>query len=76
MSSPVVTIQPDASVEQCAELMESYQIRRVPVVEQNGTCCGIIAQADLAMKAPPETSVEVFAAVSEPTGFASGVGGA
>ena len=76
MSSPVVTIRPDASVEECAELMESYQIRRVPVVERNGSCCGMVAQADFATKASPETSIEVVAAVSEPNVFASSVGGA
>jgi CBS domain-containing protein len=76
MSSPVVTIEPDASVEQCAELMESYQIRRVPVVERDGSCCGMVAQADLATKASPETSIEMVAAVSEPNVLASSVGGA
>jgi CBS domain-containing protein len=76
MSSPVVTIPPDASVAECVELMESYQIRRVPVVERDGSCCGIVAQADLATKTPPETSGEVLAAVSEPSVFASSVGGA
>jgi CBS domain-containing protein len=76
MSSPVITIQPDASIDECAELMESYQIRRVPVVERDGSCCGMVAQADLATKASPETSMDVVAAVSAPNVFASSVGGA
>ena len=76
MSSPVVTIEPGASVEECAQLMESYQIRRVPVVERDGSCCGMVAQADLATKASPETSIEMVAAVSEPNVLASSVGGA
>jgi CBS domain-containing protein len=75
MSSPVVTIPLDASVDECAELMETYQIRRVPVVHGDGTCCGIVAQADLAIKGPRETSGQVVAAVSEPNVFASGIGG-
>src|SRR5262247_2499452 len=33
MSTPVVTTTPDASVEDCARLMEAHQIRRLPVVD-------------------------------------------
>jgi CBS-domain-containing membrane protein len=29
--------------------MEENQIRRVPVVDASGCCCGIISQADIAM---------------------------
>jgi CBS domain-containing protein len=75
MSSPVVTVTPDASVDECAELMENHQVRRLPVVGGDGTCCGIVAQADLATKGPRETSCEMVAAVSEPSAFPTGVGG-
>ena len=74
MSSPVVTVTPDTAIEDCARLMEQYQVRRLPVVGEDGTCCAMIAQADLATKGPRDTSMEVVSKVSEPNVFASGIG--
>ena len=75
MSKPVVTVRPDAPIDEAATLMEQYQVRRLPVVEQDGTCCGVISQADLARKAPRSTAAEVVSKVSEPNVFSSSVGG-
>jgi CBS domain-containing protein len=75
MSKPVVTVRPDAPIEESATLMEQYQVRRLPVVEQNGKCCGVISQADLARKGPRSTTAEVISKVSEPNVFSSSVGG-
>jgi len=75
MSSPVVTVTPDTTIEDCARLMEQYRVRRLPVVAADGTCCAMIAQADLAIRGPRDTSIEVVSKVSEPNAFASGVGG-
>jgi CBS domain-containing protein len=75
MSGPVVTATPDVSIEDCARLMEQYQVRRLPVVDESGTCCGMIAQADFARKAPRETTIEVVEKISEPSGMAVGAGG-
>lgn len=33
MSSPAITVSTDTSVDECCKVMESKQIRRVPVVE-------------------------------------------
>src|SRR5262245_20789849 len=75
MSSPVVTVSADSSLEDCARLMEQYQVRRLPVVDENGLCCAMVAQADLATKGPRDTTMEVVSKVSEPNAFASRVGG-
>jgi CBS domain-containing protein len=48
MSTPCVTVNAESPLETCVELLESSLIRRVPVVDDNGECCGIIAQADIA----------------------------
>src|SRR5262249_51459336 len=48
MSSPVVTVSADADVEDCCRTMEDRQVRRVPVVDERGDCCGIVSQADIA----------------------------
>jgi len=48
MSTPCVTVKADSSVESCVELLEASLIRRAPVVDDYGECCGMIAQADIA----------------------------
>lgn len=48
MSSPVVTVRPDESLDEVRQKMEDNRIRRVPVVDSNGACCGMVAQADIA----------------------------
>jgi CBS domain-containing protein len=49
MTEPVVVVTEDTSLEDVLAVMEENQIRRVPVVDASGCCCGIIAQADVAM---------------------------
>jgi CBS domain-containing protein len=71
MSKPVVTVSPDTSFDECAKTMEDHQIRRVPVVDEHGCLCGIVAQADVANYAPPKKAAEVVREVSQPTGSAS-----
>jgi CBS domain-containing protein len=56
MSHPVVTVRADAPLDEVLFTMEKYQVRRVPVVDQDGCCTGIIAQADVA-RATPEREV-------------------
>jgi len=75
MSDPVITTDPEMDLDDCARLMEQYQVRRVPVVDKKGVLCGIITQADLARRAPRVTMGEVMEKVSEPNTFASSVGG-
>jgi CBS domain-containing protein len=49
MSAHVVTISPQASVEEAAALMSQHQVRRLPVVE-NGNLVGMLALGDLAVQ--------------------------
>ncbi|MGQ0645541.1 MAG: CBS domain-containing protein [Elusimicrobiota bacterium] len=74
MSSPVVTVTPDASLEECCEAMEENQIRRVPVVDRDGVCVGVVTQAHIARRAPESDAARVVRNVSEPTREASRVG--
>jgi CBS domain-containing protein len=48
MSRPVVTVRDDTPLDEVVSTMEKHQIRRVPVVDGDGCCAGIIAQADVA----------------------------
>jgi CBS domain-containing protein len=47
MSTPVVTVAPETSFEECKRVLEEKQIRRVPVVDGSGAICGIVALADI-----------------------------
>jgi CBS-domain-containing membrane protein len=73
MSTPCVTVSQNASIEECARIMEDNLIRRVPVVDERGCCCGIVSQADLAKKMD-EVAAEVLRHVSQPTRNPSNVG--
>ncbi|MEP7148279.1 MAG: CBS domain-containing protein [Acidobacteriota bacterium] len=65
MTTTVVSVTPDTSVEDCCNLMEESQIRRVAVVDESGACCGIIAQADIANNASDKKTAEVVQEVSK-----------
>jgi CBS domain-containing protein len=68
MSSPVHTLPLDATIEEAERTLEEHQVRRLPVIDtSNGTCCGIIAQADIARYAPSSDTAEVVKRVSQPS---------
>jgi CBS domain-containing protein len=66
MTSPVASVRPESSLEECARAMQKNQIRRMPVVDQNGRCCGLVAQADLARHAPEPQTAQTVKQVSQP----------
>jgi CBS-domain-containing membrane protein len=47
MTSPAVTIGPDASLAQAARLLHRHGIKRLPVVDPAGPLLGIVSRADL-----------------------------
>ncbi len=47
MSSPVIVIRADATVEEAQALMEERGVRRLPVVNEEGHLIGIITEGDL-----------------------------
>ena len=67
MSTPCVTVTEDDSVDECCRFLEENQIRRVPVVDQGGRCCGIVAQADIARRASEQDAADVVKEVSQPS---------
>jgi len=66
MSSPVCTIEPEADLNECCDILEENQVRRVLVIDHDGSCCGIVSQADLARHAPSGKTAEVVREVSQP----------
>lgn len=65
MSKAPVTCGPDESIGACEAKMERNQVRRVPVVDAKGTCIGIVAQADIALRDTAEHAHHIVAAISQ-----------
>ncbi|MDF2446051.1 MAG: hypothetical protein K0S46_1287 [Moraxellaceae bacterium] len=64
MSTPVYTVKPEDDLDECLRQMEAHNIRRVPVVDAKGVCCGIVAQADIATRASPDAAADVVRDIS------------
>jgi CBS domain-containing protein len=47
MTTPAVTIHPDATIPGAARVMNARHVRRLPVVDADGTLIGIISRRDL-----------------------------
>jgi CBS domain-containing protein len=73
MSAPVVTVSLEASLNDCCEAMEKNKVRRVLVVDRTGACCGIVAQADIAVRGKESKAAAVVKQVSEPTSSPSAI---
>jgi CBS domain-containing protein len=61
----LVTIDPDQSLDEGLRLMAQHQVRRLPVVEEDGKPVGIIAQADIARQADDQKTGEVVEQISQ-----------
>jgi CBS domain-containing protein len=71
MTRPVVTVPSDEPLDEVISTMEDHQIRRVPVVDADGCCTGIIAQADIAATEPPRKTAELVSEISRDLGRSS-----
>ncbi len=47
MTSPAITVRPEAPVQQAARLMHKNAVKRLPVVDASGRLVGIISRADV-----------------------------
>ena len=63
-SSTLVTIDPDQDLDEALRLMAKHQVRRLPVVGEDGKLVGIVAQADVARHARHERAGEVLEQIS------------
>ena len=71
MTRPVVMVHLRTRLDDCIEAMEQYRIRRLPVVDEHGRVCGIIAQADIAHVLPAPEVAEMLEEISDSTQEAS-----
>lgn len=64
-SKDVVTIDPQQDLQEAARLMAEHQVRRLPVVEEDGKLVGMLAQADIAAAGHDELTGEVVQKISQ-----------
>ena len=68
-SRELVTIRPDEDLSEALKLMASYQVRRLPVVEEDNRLVGVLAQADVATEAKEKDFAHMVEGISQtPTG--------
>jgi CBS domain-containing protein len=72
MSAPAITVPPEMRVLDCCRVLEEKQVRRAPVADEEGQCCGIISVADIAQTSPETLTGEVVRTLSERTLSSSG----
>lgn len=47
MTKKVVTIKPDADISDAAQLMDTHDVKRLPVIDSDGKMVGIITRGDI-----------------------------
>jgi CBS domain-containing protein len=65
-SRDLISVGPDADLDEALQLMARHQVRRLPVAESQ-KLVGIVAQADVALNANQEKTGELVEAISEPS---------
>jgi len=61
----LVTVYPQQDLDEALRLMAHHQVRRLPVVEQDGRLVGVLAQADVAQEARAEDTGRMVEQISE-----------
>jgi CBS domain-containing protein len=64
-STNLVTIDPKQDLSEALRLMASNQVRRLPVVEEDGRLVGVVAQADVAREAKDKQTGELVEEISK-----------
>jgi CBS domain-containing protein len=64
-SSDLVTVDPQQDLDEALRLMAEHQVRRIPVVEEDGRLVGIVAQADVARQSDDRRTGEVVEQISQ-----------
>lgn len=64
-STDLVTIDPQQQLDEALRLMARHQVRRLPVVEEDGRLVGVVAQADVAAHAQSAETGRMVEEISE-----------
>jgi CBS domain-containing protein len=64
-SKDLVTIDPDQDLDEALRLMAQHQVRRLPVVEEDGRLVGVVSQADVAREGNDARTGDVVQQISK-----------
>jgi CBS domain-containing protein len=69
MTHKMVTCRADEDLQKALDAMSKYQLRRIPIVDNNNKILGIISQADVATRVnQPEKTAEIVKQISQTNG--------
>ena len=66
MTSDISFVRPESSIEEVEQIMENLQVRRVPIVDENESVCGMVSIADIALTRPHQKAAALVQGVSKP----------
>jgi CBS domain-containing protein len=70
MTTDIFSVRPDDFAFEAVRLMGDKQVRRIPVVDEDGKLAGIISMADVALEMEDEKEIaETLEEISSGTGF-------
>ena len=64
-SRDLVKIGQDEDLSEALKLMASYQVRRIPVVDEDDRLVGVVTQADVARESKEKDSGQMLEAISQ-----------
>jgi CBS domain-containing protein len=64
-SRQLVTIDPQQDLDEALRIMAKHQVRRLPVVEEDGKLVGVVAQADIAREGDDSQTGELVEEISK-----------
>ena len=64
-SKQVVTIDPQQDLDEALRIMAKHQVRRLPVVEEDGRLVGVVAQADVAREGDDTETGQLVQEISQ-----------
>jgi CBS domain-containing protein len=74
-SKQLITIDPGQDLDEALRMMAKHQVRRLPVVEEDGRLVGVVAQADIAREGDDSQTGQLVEEISESGGRMSSIEG-
>ena len=71
-STKLVAIDPQQDLDEALRIMAKHQVRRLPVVQEDGRLVGVVAQADIAREGDATRTGQLVEEISESGGQMSG----
>jgi len=66
-SREIITVKPDENLSEALQMMAAYQVRRLPVVDDDNRLVGVVSQADIALEAKEKDVGEMVEEISKPS---------